>query len=56
MNARTPAALVLEDGRVFPGAAYGARGRTLGEAVFCTGNLLKFKLDAMFLKLADHEL
>ena len=36
MTARTPAALVLEDGRVFPGAAYGARGRTLGEAVFCT--------------------
>ncbi|OZM73005.1 carbamoyl phosphate synthase small subunit [Amycolatopsis antarctica] len=34
---RTPAALVLEDGRVFPGAAYGARGRTLGEVVFCTG-------------------
>ncbi|PXY19186.1 glutamine-hydrolyzing carbamoyl-phosphate synthase small subunit [Prauserella muralis] len=34
---RTPAALVLEDGRVFRGSAYGARGRTLGEAVFCTG-------------------
>jgi carbamoyl-phosphate synthase small subunit len=34
---RAPAALVLEDGRVFRGAAYGARGRTLGEAVFCTG-------------------
>ncbi|WP_199433159.1 glutamine-hydrolyzing carbamoyl-phosphate synthase small subunit [Qaidamihabitans albus] len=34
---RTPAALVLEDGRVFRGAAYGARGRTLGEVVFCTG-------------------
>lgn len=34
---RVPAALVLEDGRVFRGAAYGARGRTLGEAVFCTG-------------------
>jgi carbamoyl-phosphate synthase small subunit len=31
------AALVLEDGRVFRGAAYGARGATLGEAVFCTG-------------------
>jgi carbamoyl-phosphate synthase small subunit len=31
------ATLVLEDGRVFPGAAYGARGRTLGEVVFCTG-------------------
>jgi carbamoyl-phosphate synthase small subunit len=34
---RTPAALVLEDGRVFRGAAYGAQGRTLGEVVFCTG-------------------
>jgi carbamoyl-phosphate synthase small subunit len=34
---RTPAALVLEDGRVFRGSAYGAQGRTLGEAVFCTG-------------------
>ncbi|MFF5988700.1 glutamine-hydrolyzing carbamoyl-phosphate synthase small subunit [Prauserella flavalba] len=34
---RTPAALVLEDGRVFRGTAYGAQGRTLGEAVFCTG-------------------
>ncbi|MGK4592189.1 glutamine-hydrolyzing carbamoyl-phosphate synthase small subunit [Amycolatopsis sp. w19] len=34
---RTPAALVLEDGRVFRGSAYGARGRSLGEAVFCTG-------------------
>ncbi|EHY87025.1 glutamine-hydrolyzing carbamoyl-phosphate synthase small subunit [Saccharomonospora azurea] len=31
------AALVLEDGRIFRGTAYGARGRTLGEAVFCTG-------------------
>ena len=37
MNARKPAVLVLEDGRVFRGAAYGAQGRTLGEAVFCTG-------------------
>jgi carbamoyl-phosphate synthase small subunit len=34
---RTPAALVLEDGRVFRGSAYGARGTTFGEAVFCTG-------------------
>ncbi|WP_158892186.1 glutamine-hydrolyzing carbamoyl-phosphate synthase small subunit [Amycolatopsis anabasis] len=34
---RAPAALVLEDGRVFRGAAYGAHGRTLGEVVFCTG-------------------
>ncbi|EHK80923.1 carbamoyl-phosphate synthase small subunit [Saccharomonospora azurea SZMC 14600] len=33
----TAAALVLEDGRIFRGTAYGARGRTLGEAVFCTG-------------------
>jgi carbamoyl-phosphate synthase small subunit len=31
------AALVLEDGRMFRGRAYGAQGRTLGEAVFCTG-------------------
>ncbi|MFQ6396030.1 glutamine-hydrolyzing carbamoyl-phosphate synthase small subunit [Nocardia sp. KC 131] len=30
------AALVLEDGRVFRGTAYGAVGETLGEAVFCT--------------------
>jgi len=29
--------LVLEDGRVFRGAAYGARGSSFGEAVFCTG-------------------
>ncbi|KZB80696.1 glutamine-hydrolyzing carbamoyl-phosphate synthase small subunit [Amycolatopsis regifaucium] len=34
---RAPAALVLEDGRIFRGSAYGARGRSLGEAVFCTG-------------------
>jgi carbamoyl-phosphate synthase small subunit len=34
---KTPAALVLEDGRVFRGSAYGAEGRTLGEVVFCTG-------------------
>jgi carbamoyl-phosphate synthase small subunit len=32
-----PAILVLEDGRVFPGEAYGARGETVGEAVFTTG-------------------
>ena len=37
VGTRTPAALVLEDGRVFRGSAYGAHGRTLGEAVFCTG-------------------
>jgi carbamoyl-phosphate synthase small subunit len=34
---RTPAALVLEDGRVFRGEAFGATGSTLGEVVFCTG-------------------
>lgn len=32
-----PAVLVLEDGTVYRGSAYGARGRTLGEAVFATG-------------------
>ncbi|WP_294178922.1 glutamine-hydrolyzing carbamoyl-phosphate synthase small subunit [uncultured Schumannella sp.] len=32
-----PAVLVLEDGTRYPGHAYGARGRTLGEAVFATG-------------------
>ncbi|MGV8966098.1 MAG: glutamine-hydrolyzing carbamoyl-phosphate synthase small subunit [Cellulomonas sp.] len=32
-----PAALVLEDGRVFTGQAYGARGATVGEIVFNTG-------------------
>ncbi|WP_424188410.1 glutamine-hydrolyzing carbamoyl-phosphate synthase small subunit [Actinokineospora sp. G85] len=32
----SPAALVLEDGRVFPGEAYGARGESFGEVVFCT--------------------
>jgi carbamoyl-phosphate synthase small subunit len=31
------AALVLEDGRVFRGEAFGATGATLGEVVFCTG-------------------
>jgi carbamoyl-phosphate synthase small subunit len=30
------ALLVLEDGRTFHGDAYGARGETFGEAVFCT--------------------
>ncbi|KHL12212.1 carbamoyl-phosphate synthase small subunit [Mumia flava] len=34
---RTPAVLVLEDGRTFRGESYGARGTTLGEAVFSTG-------------------
>ena len=32
-----PALLVLEDGRVFRGRAYGAIGETFGEAVFTTG-------------------
>jgi carbamoyl-phosphate synthase small subunit len=32
-----PAVLVLEDGTRYPGMAYGARGRTFGEAVFATG-------------------
>ena len=32
-----PAVLVLEDGTRYPGRAYGARGTTLGEAVFATG-------------------
>lgn len=36
MNEEESAALVLEDGRVFRGTAYGAVGETLGEAVFCT--------------------
>ncbi|MBT2531438.1 glutamine-hydrolyzing carbamoyl-phosphate synthase small subunit [Arthrobacter sp. ISL-48] len=33
----TPAALVLEDGRIFRGRSYGAQGTALGEAVFATG-------------------
>jgi len=32
-----PAVLVLEDGSRYVGRAYGAQGRTLGEAVFSTG-------------------
>ena len=32
-----PALLLLEDGRAFCGDAYGAVGRTVGEAVFATG-------------------
>jgi len=32
-----PAVLVLEDGTRYTGRAYGARGSTLGEAVFATG-------------------
>ncbi|MDO0928637.1 glutamine-hydrolyzing carbamoyl-phosphate synthase small subunit [Streptomyces sp. TG1A-8] len=35
--ARVPAVLVLEDGRVFRGRAYGAVGEAFGEAVFSTG-------------------
>ena len=34
---REPAVLVLEDGRVWHGRAYGALGTALGEAVFATG-------------------
>ena len=34
---RDPAVLVLEDGRWWRGQAYGARGSTVGEAVFATG-------------------
>jgi len=34
---RVPAVLVLEDGRIFRGQAYGAVGETFGEAVFNTG-------------------
>jgi carbamoyl-phosphate synthase small subunit len=36
VSAAAPALLVLEDGRTFRGEAYGARGETFGEAVFCT--------------------
>jgi carbamoyl-phosphate synthase small subunit len=36
-STQAPAALVLEDGRVFRGTAYGARGTSLGEVVFSTG-------------------
>ncbi len=36
-RARVPAVLVLEDGRIFRGRAYGAVGDTFGEAVFSTG-------------------
>lgn len=37
MNTHMPAALVLEDGRIFRGESYGQVGSTLGEAVFATG-------------------
>ena len=33
----SPAVLVLEDGSRYRGRAYGAEGRTVGEAVFSTG-------------------
>ena len=36
-TSRDDAVLVLEDGSVHRGEAFGARGRTLGEAVFATG-------------------
>lgn len=34
---KSPAVLVLEDGRIFRGRSYGAVGSTFGEAVFSTG-------------------
>ena len=37
LTAIQPAVLVLEDGRVFRGRAYGAVGETFGAAVFATG-------------------
>ncbi|MGC4770945.1 glutamine-hydrolyzing carbamoyl-phosphate synthase small subunit [Micromonospora sp. DT44] len=37
MTRRRSAILVLEDGRTFPGEAYGSVGETFGEAVFTTG-------------------
>lgn len=37
MRTPDPALLVLEDGTVLRGAAYGARGETFGEIVFATG-------------------
>ncbi|WP_043445538.1 glutamine-hydrolyzing carbamoyl-phosphate synthase small subunit [Arthrobacter sp. L77] len=37
VHRQAPAVLVLEDGRIFRGRAYGAEGTTLGEAVFATG-------------------
>jgi carbamoyl-phosphate synthase small subunit len=37
MSGFEPAVLVLEDGNRYVGRAYGATGRTLGEAVFSTG-------------------
>lgn len=37
LDSKKPATLMLEDGTVFRGKAYGATGVTLGEAVFSTG-------------------
>src|SRR3954447_11931954 len=37
LTTRVPAILVLEDGTTFPGSAFGAVGKTFGEAVFATG-------------------
>ncbi|MDR1426902.1 MAG: glutamine-hydrolyzing carbamoyl-phosphate synthase small subunit [Bifidobacteriaceae bacterium] len=37
VNSASPALLVLEDGRVYEGTAWGARGQALGEIVFNTG-------------------
>src|SRR5215831_13087655 len=36
MNLSKPAILVLEDGRTFKGASFGAEGETFGEMVFNT--------------------
>src|SRR5262250_3250347 len=36
MNLSKPAILVLEDGRLFNGASFGAEGETFGEVVFNT--------------------
>jgi carbamoyl-phosphate synthase small subunit len=37
MTVKNKAVMVLDDGRVFTGTAFGAVGQTLGEAVFSTG-------------------
>ncbi len=37
LDHRSPALLVLEDGRAFHGESFGATGETFGEAVFSTG-------------------
>ncbi|SDK35871.1 carbamoyl-phosphate synthase small subunit [Actinopolyspora mzabensis] len=37
MTAQAPAALVLEDGRIFRGEAFGSEGSCFGEVVFSTG-------------------